>query len=45
MAASVAAYQSAVASLSDLTQSLEEGMTDALSVLHDSLAPAPEAAE
>ena len=45
VAASAAAYQSAVASLSDLTQSLEEGMTDALSVLHESLAPAPEAAE
>ncbi len=45
VAVSAAAYQSAVASLSDLTQSLEEGMTDALSVLHESLAPAPEAAE
>ncbi len=34
-----AAFQMAVASLSDLTETLEDGMADALSVLSQSLAP------
>ena len=42
VAASASAYESAVASLTDLTESLEEGMTDALSILHDALAPSSE---